>query len=75
MTLHATSFALYMFSFVLYLIVYLMYDYRRTISSRAYLICYGITLLCSALSQLVLCVIFWDLGKKRVRRPQKQPHP
>ena len=61
MTLHATSFGLYMASVLLWLCFYYMDE------NYTYL---GITYICASLSQAVLCIIFWDLGKKR--KPQQR---
>ena len=60
MTLHATSFGLYMASVLLFI-----YAYVWNPPNKTYSICLGITYICSSLSQAVLCIIFWDLGKKQ----------
>ena len=65
MTLHAASFALYMASILLFLYVFVMSVYFSKITFKSRLICQGIVDICSSLSQVVLCIIFWDLGKKR----------
>ena len=66
MTLHAASFALYMASILLWI-----YGYdSKKIHVKTELICGGIVDICSSLSQVVLCIIFWDLGKKR--QPQQR---
>jgi hypothetical protein len=77
MTLHATSFGLYMVSVLLFIFIWLMYLYSAYIDDEAYSICLGITSICSSLSQAVLCIIFWDLGrKKETTQPRlRQEHP
>ena len=65
MTLHATSFGLYMASVLLFICIYVMFTYFKSITDKTYRTCYGIVFVCSSLSQAVLCLIFWDLGKKR----------
>ena len=65
MTLHATSFALYMASALLYMYAFVMVAYLSRMKYETMLICFGITYICSSLSQAVLCIIFWKLGKKR----------
>ena len=61
MTLHATSFGLYMASVLLY-----SYAWNSPkISGKTYNIIFGITYICASLSQAVLCIIFWDLGKNK----------
>ena len=65
MTLHATSFALYMASALLFMYAYVMWRYLSRMKYETTLICFGITYICSSISQAVLCIIFWKLGKKR----------
>ena len=65
MNLHATSFGLYMASVLLYMYAYVMWRYFSKMTIETYEIYSGITNICSSLSQVVLCIIFWDLGKKR----------
>lgn len=66
MTLHAASFGLFMASALLFMCAFVMYAYFSKITADAYYKCYGIVFICSSLSQVVLCIIFWDLGKKRL---------
>ena len=65
MTLHATSFGFYMASVLLYICAFVLFYYFQMVTVKTYLICMGIVFICSSLSQVVLCVIFLDLGKKR----------
>ena len=65
MILQATSFGLYMAGLIIAFVAYLMYYNFGKISVKAYIDCYGIYYICLFLSQIVLCMIFWELGKKR----------
>ena len=65
MSLHATSFGLYMVSDLLFIYGYIMYRYLQKMKYETLEICWGITYICSALSQAILCIIFWKLGEKR----------
>ena len=77
MTLHATSFGLYMVSVLLFIYIYVMSVTTQNTSTKTYVTFWGITYICSCLSQAVLCMIFWDLGKKKeprqARKKQEQP--
>ena len=70
MTLHATIFALYMASALLFMYPFVKYALLSVMTEKTCLICFGITYICSSLSQTVLCIIFWKLGKKR--KPQHE---
>ena len=65
MILQATSFGLYMAGLIIEFVAYFMFKYFGKISYKAELNCYGIYYICLSLSQIVLCMIFWELGKKR----------
>ena len=64
MALHATSFGLYMASTFILVIVYFMYAQLNIVEYSTFRICLAITFIFSALSQIVLSIIFWELGKK-----------
>ena len=72
MALHATSFALYMVSLSLYLYVDVKSIYFKEVPYKTYLTSLGVTYLCSSLSQAILCIILWDLGKKRERQQRQE---
>jgi hypothetical protein len=61
MALHATSFGLFMASTLLLIFVYFM-DYFGKMTYKALYISNGATIICSSLAQIVLCLIFWELG-------------
>ena len=70
MTFHAASFGLYMASVLLYVYVFII---ANKISTKTFTIFSGITKICEYLSQAVLCLIFWDLGKKKApKQAQKK---
>ena len=74
MTLHATSFAIYMVSVVLVVVFmvqeYVYYGWRyQTVDTLMGIMQIStfqeIALVCSSISQAVLCIILWGLGEKR----------
>ncbi len=65
MTLHATSFGLFMASTLIYIGAFIIQVYFWGMTERSFTICQGVTYICSSLSQVVLCIICWDLGKKQ----------
>ena len=65
MILHATSFALYMASALLCMYAFVMWRYLLRMTDETYHIIWGITYICLSLSQAVLCIVFWKLGKER----------
>jgi hypothetical protein len=77
MTLHATSFGLFMASTLIYIGAFIIQVYFWGMTERSFTICQGVTYICSSLSQVVLCIICWDLGKKQKfiqpRRQQENP--
>ena len=75
MTMHATSFGLYMASVLVSILFHAMYHFgNKIVTPKTYRICLGITYLIGSLSQVVLCMIFWDLGKKQAPRQARKKH-
>ena len=72
MSLHATSFGLYMLCIFIMVFVYVMYQFMQKMGFIPYNICLSTTYICSSISQMVLCVIFWELGKKREPQLKKK---
>ena len=74
MALHATSFGLFMVTTLCAMFVYVMNEYFGRMTENVSNITSGIVSISSSLAQIVLCVIFWELGKKREPQ-QKKPKP
>jgi hypothetical protein len=51
-----------MASTLLLMFVYVMAAYFDRMKDKAFNISDGATIICSSLAQLVLCLIFWELG-------------
>ncbi len=62
MALHATSFGLFMASTLFFMFVFVMDVYFDRMKGKAFYISDGVTIICSSLAQIVLCLIFWELG-------------
>ena len=74
MALHATSFGLFMVTTLCYMFVYVMEAYFDRMTGTVYNISNGIFNITSSLAQIVLCWIFWELGKKPEPQ-QRKPSP
>ena len=73
MALHATSFGLFMASTLFFMFFYFIYNYFDKMI-KIEIISDGITKISSSLAQIVLCIIFWELGKKReIQVVKEQP--
>ncbi len=67
MSLHATSFGLYMVSDLLFIYAYIMYRYLQKMKYETLEICWGITYICSALSQAILSSSFGNWERRDIR--------